>query len=133
MVRLYLDEHLGGFAQSLRAFDHDVVTAADEGRQGRTDAWHFREALGERRLILTWNKRDFEYLHRLWTALRTLRVVPGEHPGILTVAASKEFVPSEWIPVAQEKLSTGGPFEGRMWIWVASKRDWDEDAWRPED
>jgi hypothetical protein len=133
MVKLYLDEHLSGFAQRLRSFGHDVVTGADEGRQGRTDAWHFRQALDEGRLILTWDRQDFEYLHRLWTALRTLGVVSGEHPGILTAAASREFVPAEWISVAEEKLSTEGPFEGRMWTWVASKRDWVPDSWHPED
>ena len=97
MARVYLDEHLGGFIEEFRRREHDVIAATEEGRRGRTDTWHFREALEDQRIILTWDKRDFEYLHRLWTTLRIMGVVTTGHPGILTKEAPRSFREADWI------------------------------------
>ena len=131
MARLYLDEHLGGFRAQLAALSHDVVSAAEHGRRGKPDAWHFREALEQQRVILTWDKGDFEYVHRLWTALMLLGVVSTSHAGILAAAPTAEFIPVEWIPLVDAKLSEPDPLPGRMLIWVATKLDWVEDRSKP--
>ena len=132
MASIYLDEHLDGFGERLRSLGHDVTSAAEQGRRGKSDAWHFREALEQRRTILTWDKGDFEYLHRLWTALTTLGVADPWHSGILAAAPTAEFIPADWIPIVDTKLREDDPLLGRMLIWVGSKREWFEDRSKPE-
>jgi len=132
VARLSLDEDLGGFASRLQELGHDVVSALQPGRRGRTDAWHFRSALDDRRAILTWNRGDFEYWHRLWTALQTFGIATTSHAGILAAAPSGSFVPADWIPVVHARLGSEEPLEGRMWIWVASAGEWRAHKARPE-
>ena len=132
MARLYLDENLGGFSQQFRDAGHDVVTADDPGRKGRTDAWHFREAIADQRIILTWDRPDFEYLHRLWTSLQIMGVVSRTHPGILTKKGPRSFREEDWIKLVLERLQTPGDFDGRMFVWQHSNAKWVEHQWRPE-
>jgi hypothetical protein len=87
----------------------------------------------EHRTILTWNKTDYEYLHRLWTTLGTLGLVPETHAGILTRAAPRKYQSEEWLPVAIERLASGERLEGRMLIWHPGTLTWEEDKWHPED
>jgi hypothetical protein len=110
-----------------------VIAATEEGRRGRTDAWHFREALADQRIILTWDKRDFEYLHRLWTTLRIMGVVTRGHLGILTKEAPRSFREADWIQLAVERLETPGDFGGRMFVWHQHTGRWEEDQWKPEE
>ncbi len=135
MARLYLDEDLGGFATALREQGHDVLSVvAEADRRGKTDAWHFNEAIAQARILLTWNKDHFQYLHRLWTALNTLNVVGAKHSGIVTADGRRgAILPADWIPVLRDKLASADPLEGRMWIWISSQRKWIEDEFRPED
>lgn len=132
MARLYLDEHLGHLRLALKEFGHDVVSATDDDKRGRTDAWHFSQAVDENRTILTWNRGDYEYLHRLWTTLQTLGLVSKGHAGILTRAAPRTYQSNEWLPVASERLASGEPLGGRMLIWHPRTSTWEEDKWRPE-
>lgn len=132
MARLYLDEHLGGFSQALEGAGHDVIAATEPGREGRTDSWHFREAIADQRVILTWDKPDFEYLHRLWTTLQILGVVAASHPGILTKEAPRTFREADWIQVALDRLSLFDGFQGHMFVWQQQAGKWVEDKWKPE-
>ena len=60
MARLYLDEDLAGFAGELQQAGHDVLSVGtDTQRRAKSDAWHFREAIPSRRVLLTWNRHDF--------------------------------------------------------------------------
>ena len=133
MARLYLDEHLGHLRSALEQSGHDVISATDHDRRGRTDAWHSRQAVIENRIILTWNRGDYGYLHQLWTTLRTLGLVPESHAGVLTRAAPRTYQSSEWLLVAAERLASGERLEGRMLIWHPGTSTWEEDKWRPED
>ena len=132
MVRLYIDEQLGDFVLPLTAQGHDVVFAGDVGRAGRTDTWHFREAIDLQRVILTFNRRDFEYLHKLWTSLHILKVIETRHAGILTAAPTKAFKPRDWLPIVQERLSGEIP-AGRLYRWLPGGGEWREDDDRPEE
>ncbi len=131
-MRVYLDEQLGNFLGELRDQGHDVLYAGESGRSGRSDAWHFREAVEDDRAIITFNRRDFEYLHTLWTALRTMRVVESMHAGILTAGPTGEFKPVDWLPFVMAKLGETSPLNGRLFRYVASTNEWHEDAARPE-
>ena len=131
MARLYVDENLS-LVPALRESGHDVIYAPDAG-QSRTDAWHFREALDDQRIILTLDKRDFQYFHRLWTTLKMLNVVDKAHAGILVDVETKGFTHADWIPVVQQKLATPEELGGRMYRWLPAQGEWHEDAWRLED
>lgn len=129
MARLYLDEMLGGFVDELRSLGHDVVAATEKGRDGRADAWHFREAMREGRILLTWDWGDFEYIHKLWITLHTLGIVPRVHGGILT---AKGPARADWISIVHAKLEADDQLAGRMLSWITSRREWDEAKTRPE-
>lgn len=133
MARLYLDEHLHALVSPLRNYGHDVVFAVDIGGQGKTDAWHFREALASQRTLLTLDRKDFQYFHRLWTTLRIVGVVETEHAGILRAVQTKGFTYSEWLPVLQDKLVMAQELRGRMYTWHPDECKWYEDSWRPEE
>lgn len=133
MARLYLDEHLGGFLDEVRNQGHDAIAATEEGRRGRTDSWHFQEALQASRIILTWNKRDFEYLHRLWTTLRILGLVASDHSGILTKEAPRTLSEVDWLAEVMRKLQTSDVLDGRMLVFHQHTRRWEEDKWKPEE
>lgn len=129
MARLWVDENLGFFVPSLRDAGHDVFYAGQTG-PGRSDVWHFREALDDQRIILTLDS-GFYFLHGLWTTLETLRVVQIRHAGILTAVQTKEFAVPGWLPVVQEKLATGELFDGRMLTWHTAEGEWRPDIRLP--
>lgn len=131
MALLYVDEHLGDVVESLREAGHDVLYSQDVG-QGRTDAWHFRQALESKRVLLTLDKRDFLYFHRLWTTLTIMGMTDQEHAGILVAIESKGFTRAAWLQALQEKVSAPEELRGRMSRWHP-EAGWHEDAWRPED
>ena len=60
MAHVYIDENLTGeFVSKLQELGHDVADGANFG-PGKTDAWHFRTALAERRIIITLDKRGLD-------------------------------------------------------------------------
>ena len=132
MVRVYLDEHLGDLLDPLRASGHDVTFGGSQGRSGRTDAWHFREAVDDARVLVTLDKGDFEYLHKLWTALRTCHVVDVQHAGILTAAGEPRFSHARWARRLGDKLVETA-LGGRLFKWVQSTGRWHEAQARPEE
>ncbi|MBA3727042.1 MAG: DUF5615 family PIN-like protein [Armatimonadetes bacterium] len=52
---------------------------ANVGLLGRSDPVQFSWAIGERRMLITRNHRDFEELHKL------VLDAGGHHPGVVTV------------------------------------------------
>lgn len=125
MARLYLDEHMQNFAQQLSDEGHDVLFCVDEGGEGRTDAWHFRQAVDAGRVLLSFNRSDFQFLHRLWTTLRTWNVVQTAHAGILT--ATRVLAPSEWLPVLHTRLEASEPLTESPDTTV-----WHQDGWKAD-
>lgn len=131
MASLYVDENLASLVDPLRAAGHDVVFAGDTGG-GRTDPWHFREAIRQRRVFVTLDKSDYTYLHKLWTTLQTLGVVIDSHAGILTAVPARGFTQSVWLPALLGRLATPSDLVGRLFRWLHAKAEWHEDRWRAE-
>ena len=131
MTLVYLDEHLGDLASGLNAEGHDVVFAGDSGRTGREDAWHFREALRDGRVIITLDKGDFGFIHKLWTTLYTLGVVDEVHAGVLTAAVDRGFTRESWFVQVRAKLINPTDLTGRMLRWLPAGQRWKEEQ-RPE-
>ena len=132
MALLYIDEDLSReFVHLLAAGGHDVVYAVDSSPRARTDAWHLQRASVDRRILITFNERDYRFLHRLLTTLWVFQAFRGRHAGILTATAQLE--PSTWVPMLQRLLDTEPQLSGRMLVWHQSKQEWREDDWRPEE
>jgi hypothetical protein len=132
MVRLYVDEQLAHFVDALSEAGHDVVFAGEVGRAGRTDAWHFRQAIESQRVIVTFNRQDFEYLHRLWTTLVTLGVVAKHHSGMLTSFPTPDFTPIDWLDPLLERLVGTSAQPGQLVRWLPGSRRWRDDQFRSE-
>jgi hypothetical protein len=130
MANFYLDEDLLNFVEPLRLAGHNIVHARDVG-PGRTDTWHLAAASRQQRIFVTFNDRDYRYLHRLWTSLRVLGLLSRKHSGILSVTAQLE--PSAWVPAIASFFDEGKPVHERMWTWHPAIPEWREDRWKPED
>ena len=135
MARLYLDEQVGDFSGPLQRDGHDVVVTDSPPRSARSDAWLFREALSEARIIITLNRSDFLYLHQLWTTLRTFGIVPNHHQGILTTIQSGYWTRADWLASIRAKLQTPEVLVGRMAAWLRSSAEerWLWEQWRADE
>lgn len=72
---LYADEDFPFPAvELLRQFGHDVITAQEDGMQGREDEEVLARAHQLGRSVVTYNRRHYERLHRLG----------ADHSGILS-------------------------------------------------
>jgi hypothetical protein len=87
-------------------------------------------AARDQRTLITFNYRDYRYLHRLWTSVWGLGIFSRLHAGIIT--ATRQLEPSVWIPTIDELLREGGALQGRMLTWHEDAKKWREDDWRPE-
>lgn len=134
VARLYLDEHLGDLSDAFTGDGHDVVTATDRPRASRTDAWHFKQAMADGRVVVTLNRSDFLYLHLLWTTLCTLNVTAGHHHGVLTAIQSRFWHKDEWLDAVRAKLIEQNALTGRMATWLRTSDDgqWRWEQWRAE-
>ena len=134
VANVYLDEHLGDLAEPLRRSGHDVLSANEPARRRRTDAWHFREAVDDWRVILTLNRSDFLYLRQLWTTLHTMRVAPTAHAGVLSGIQTPLFDRAAWLGAVQAKLAEPKELEGQMlaWMTLAGDTRWRIESWHAE-
>jgi len=65
MARCYADENFDyPITERLRALGHDVLTVQEAGEQGGDDAHVLAYATATGRTVLTFDRRDFERLHR---------------------------------------------------------------------
>ena len=65
MSLLYADEDFDHcLVESLRKMGHDVVTVQEAGRSGGDDAQVLSDATADDRAVLTFNRWDFDRLHR---------------------------------------------------------------------
>jgi hypothetical protein len=135
VAKVLLDEQVGDFNDALSRDGHDVLVTGFPPRAARTDAWHFREAANEGRVIVTLNRSDFLYLHQLWTSLRTFRLVTSHHAGILTAIQSAYWTRDEWLGAIRVKLQQPDALIGRMAAWLRSSSDerWLWEQWRPDE
>ena len=70
-IRLYFDEDSmdRNLMRALRARNVDVTTALDENMIERTDAEHLDFALGQGRVLFSFNRGDFLRLHSQYLAM----------------------------------------------------------------
>ena len=131
MARLYVDENLLSLVEPLRNSGHDVVSAKEGEGQGKSDAWHFREAFDDQRTILTLDS-DFYYLHGLWTTLQILGLAERSHAGILTAVQTKGYY--RWrlfLRAIEDLLAKDEVLTGRMLTWRAADGKWRAENRKP--
>jgi predicted nuclease of predicted toxin-antitoxin system len=81
-MQLYADEDFPyPVVEELRRAGHDVVTAQEDGRTSTPDPDILARAHSLGRAVLTYNRRDFERLHRQGAA----------HSGILSATHDRDF------------------------------------------
>jgi hypothetical protein len=90
--------------KELRGLGHDVVTVQEDGRAGTPDAGVLARAHALGRAVLTYNRHDFELLHRQGAA----------HSGILSATHDSDFQAL----AARIHAALSGRFPGRWCIRV---------------
>jgi len=81
-MRIYADEDFAlPVVQALSQLGHDVVTAQHDGRSGCDDSAILARGHALARVLLTYNRRHFERLHRAGQA----------HSGIVTCTHDNDF------------------------------------------
>ena len=104
-MKLYLDEMISPrVAAGLRQRGHDVVTVAERGNLGRSDARQFAVAIHERRALVTLDIGDFSAL------AKAAALAGSEHWGIVMVPrAGSSRVSVGVLLGALEHLLSGNP------------------------
>jgi predicted nuclease of predicted toxin-antitoxin system len=84
MARFYADENFSyGVIKRLRALGHDVLTVQEAGERGGDDARVLAYAASAGRAVLTFDRRDFERLHRADPAHSGIVSCTGDDPDAL--------------------------------------------------
>jgi len=129
-MKLYADEDIDRALVDALRQDHDVVFVSEGAHRTLSDAWHLMQARLEGRILLTFNHTDYRFLHRVWTSAFNFDIDARTHGGILT--ATRNLPAVTWLPPVRDVLSRYNDLYGRLLVWHDYKRDWVEDAWRPE-
>jgi hypothetical protein len=119
VARLYVDEDLGiDVVQGLRTLGHEVEYSLDLGHAQRRDALHLRYAASQQLILLTGNREDFRYLHRLWSCLADWALLADPHAGILT--ASRRPATADWNNAIDQPVTDTDNLSGQFYTWQVS-------------
>ena len=122
MARLYLDEDIDPeVGRILERNAHNVIHAYDLGNRSVPDPQHLQLASRANRILVTFNRRDFQALHQFWTALNIWGVLDGSHSGILTTWGQIEAAP--WANLIHTFLSGTRGLDNEMWGWDRQQQD----------
>ena len=101
MARFYADENFSyAVVKRLRALGHDLLTVQEAGEQGGDDSRVLAYATSSGRAVLTFDRRDFERLHRAGPPHAGIVSCKGDDPDIL--AERVDHI-----------VNTAGPLAGR--------------------
>ena len=119
MASFYLDEPVADpQAGFLRRRGHDVVTTTEANNKGHSDVQQLLYATQCRRILITYDRRDYRMLHEAWHELArawsvSVRVL---HPGILIVPPPQRLGLAD---AAREidALVERRTVANRLWVW----------------
>ena len=115
-MTIYLDDDIaaGLLARLLRKDGHDVIVPADVGLAGAHDPVHLTRAIGDGRVLVTLNHRDYEQLHDL------VRAAAGRHPGIMVVRKdndpNRDMKPAQIVRAVRNVIKFGVPVPNELVI-----------------
>lgn len=128
MARFYLDEDIDPEVGSiLERHTHDAVHAYDLGNRSVPDPQHLLVAAEAQRVLVTFNRRDFQTLHQFWTALNVWGNLDRRHNGILTAWGQIDAVP--WANLLHTFVSGRTNLTNQMWGWNIQQQDWLPFGW----
>jgi len=130
MGRVYLDEGLSSITDTrLTRLGEDVVDARSIVRHGTSDHHHLAVATLLNRVLVTYNRADFELLHNAWRdwSARFGRPPLATHAGILVVPQPPVMIPNIAADLIHSFLNdqTTGSLANRLYVWTVED-DWDE-------
>ena len=128
MARFYLDEDIDPEVGSiLERYTHDVVHAYDLGNRSVPDPQHLLVAAEAQRILVTFNRRDFQTLHQFWTALNIWGNLDRRHAGILTAWGQINAEP--WADLLHAFANWAPELGNEMWGWNIQQQDWFPFGW----
>ena len=128
MAHIYLDEDVPReCGEILSRHGHDVVRAREIGHRSMPDSDHLKYAAETGRVLITYNRSDYEALHRLWIALNSWGIMDRVHGGILT--SWGQIATATWANLVNEFMTQNSIMENRMWRWRRQQQDWDPVGW----
>lgn len=135
MARFYTDEDFPvSVTAGLRAVGHDILTTQQMQRFGAWDADQLRFAIGERRILLTCNRKDFRTLHEAWLTWSRFWQEPRPHAGIFIFDQLwGQAGAAVYVAAINDFLSgRSGPLDNMAydWFWRHGNSAWEQ--WRPE-
>jgi hypothetical protein len=126
VARLYVDEDISrALVELLRSGGHDVLTADEAGNRSAPDQTHLLVAAQLRRLLVTYNARDFRLLHGAWLEWSEAwapRPSP-EHGGILILRQPPRLTDVQASREIDLVANAGGTLANQLLIWTPS-RSW---------
>lgn len=129
MARVYLDEGVSSITDTrLVRLGDDVVDARSIVRHGTSDHHHLAVATLLNRVLVTYNRDDFELLHNAWRDwLDRFGHQPSAHGGILVVPQPPAMLPDIAADLIHSFLNDPdiGPLANRLFI-LAIDDGWEE-------
>lgn len=83
------------------------------------------DTLPQTQPLLTGNREDYRFLHRLWVSLVQWDVMPNHHSGILT--ASRQISAQEWSDAVARLLNDVPNIQGALYTFVTPPGTWHRD------
>ncbi len=128
MARFYLDEDIDPeVGIILEQHAHNVVHAYDLGNRAVPDPQHLLVAAEAGRVLVTFNRRDFQTLHQFWTALNIWGNLDYRHAGILTTWGQIDA--KSWAGLLHNLAFRNQELENEMWGWHRQQNDWVRLGW----
>ena len=116
MADVYFDEDVWlALAADFRAHNHDVATYRDYGLTRASDALHHLTATQQQRVLITFNREDYELLHDAWHYWTAAWNTSNQHSGIIV---ADQTVPRPVHAVSiHSLLSSDLPLANRLYEW----------------
>lgn len=128
MARFYLDENISRDAEHLLTrYGHDALHSVDLGHRAMPDPQHLFAAADDNRILLTFNRRDFELLHQFWTSLNAWGNLDRPHSGILTAVG--EINDLQWANLVHAFVRQRQNLDNQMWEWRRQQQEWRRFSW----
>lgn len=107
----------------LRGRGHDVITSRELGLDRASDGLHLLEAAKRRRILLTYNERDFLLLHDAWLRWSAAWGVQPLHCGVLMLPQRQRWSPTHVLVEIETVLeratasASDGGMTKQLWMW----------------
>ncbi len=118
MADFYADQNISlDLIALLRGRGHTAITARDLGLERARDDEHLLVAAERGRMLLTYNRDDFELLHDAWRRWSRAWQVTAAHAGILIAPHPPHRSVAEAAREIDSLLASGYPLANELYRW----------------